>query len=423
MQEIIETLFTFDRQLLGTGYDNALEWIKCLIDLEVIEIPSGTTFGSWTVPNEWIIKDGWVKFRGEKVIDYKKEPLSVTVYSLPVNKTVDLAELKKHLYFSEDKPDTTPYSFKFYERDWGFGAPKAQIDAYEEGEYEVFIDAEEKPGVMKLGVHTIKGTSDREILLFAHLDHPHQANDNLSAVACLIDLATKIKCEHTIKIVFCPETIGSIAYANTQDLSKVDFMLAIDICGNDNSLLLQKALDAEDRLNRVAHCALQVLGQTYRKAMFRNTIGSDEYVFNDPKLKIPGLMLSRHPYTEYHTSADTPDKINYLAIEKTQDAIMKIIEIYEKDFIPERTYIGPMMRSKYQMQTPSPQVNLNLDYLWYSLNGERTVAEWACEFELNFDWVYKVLIEMEQNGEIRRVNPSEGNKRKIARKKQKRILR
>lgn len=428
MKEHLEELFKYDRQLLGKGYHDALYKIHEHLPLDVFCIASGTQFSQWTVPNEWSVREAWVKYKGEKVIDFANNPLTVTSYSLPFIGTVDLSELKKHLYFSEERPGSVPYSFKFYDRDWGLGAPKALIDSLEEGEYEIFIDVDEKPGVMELGIHTIWGKSDREILLFAHLDHPFQANDNLSAVVCLMDLAKKLqldpnKKDHTVKIVFCPETIGSIAYAHTQDLSKVDFMIAVDICGNDHALLLQKSFDPEDRLNRVAHCALQVIGKTYRKAMFRNTIGSDEYVFNDPKLKIPGLMLTRHPYAEYHSSEDTPDRINYERIEDTQEVILKIIEIYEKDFIPERVGIGPMMRSKYNIQTPSPQVNLNLDYLWYSLSGERTVAEWCCEYELNFDWIYGILTEMEKNGEIRRVDSSQGAKQSPTRKKQKRVLR
>jgi len=53
-----------------------------------------------------------------------------------------------------------------------------------------------------------------------HLDHPYQANDSLSQVAVAIELARSLKCKHTIKILFTPETIGAVAYAYTQDLTK-----------------------------------------------------------------------------------------------------------------------------------------------------------------------------------------------------------
>ena len=400
--------------LLGEGYDNRLEFIKHLVDLEVLEFPTGTKLGTWTVPNEWVVNDAWVKLDDKKIIDFKKNPLSLVIGSLPIHGIFTLDEFRKHRHYSEDAQDDTPYLFKYYDKDWGFCVPKSEIlekvtkeemelpthdgsvvkDKWADGEYEVFIDSGFKPGVMKLGVHTIKGKTDREILLFAHLDHPFQANDTLSGVACLLDLATKLKSEHTIKIVFCPETIGSVAYALTQDLSKVDFMIAVDICGNTNSVLMQKSFDQEHRINRVAHLAIHSFSETYRKGAFRNTIGSDEYVFNDPQIGVAGIMLSTHPYKEYHTDKDTPDKIDYEQIEKMGNIIQKIIEIWEKDYIPVKKFKGQLMRSRYGIQTPSPQVNLSWDYFFYHMDGKQTLAELCSDYGLNFDYTYSILEQM-----------------------------
>lgn len=421
-KNIIETLYPMNRCLLGEGYDSALKFIEHLIPLEILEFKSGTKIGTWTVPEEWVVRDAWIKLNDKKIIDYKQNPLSLVVGSIPIHGVVSLDELRNHRHYSDEMPDATPYIFKYYDKNWGFCFPKNEIlevnerepvelkdyegkevkDKFAEGSYEVFIDTEYKPGVMKLGVHTIKGTSDREILLFAHLDHPHQANDNLSGVACLIDLATKLKAEHTIKIVFCPETIGSIAYSLTQDLSKVDFMIAVDICGNTNSVLLQKSFDAEHKINRVAHLAIHSFSETYRKGAFRNTIGSDEYAFNDPKVGVAGIMLSTHPYKEYHTDQDTPEKIDYEQIEKMGKIIQKIIEIWEKDYIPVRKFKGQIMRSQYNIQTPSPQVNLSWDYFFYHMDGKKSLAELCAEYGLNFDYVYGIMEKLLEDKIIRK---------------------
>src|SRR3990167_5179224 len=392
MKEIIETLYPMNRCLLGEGYDSAIEYIKHLVDLEVIEIPSGTKFGSWTVPDEWIVRDAWIKDpKGTKIADYKKEPMRLVVGSAPIDTIITLDELRKHWHYSDDLPDAIPYEFSYYQGEksyWGFCFPKNEIrkptaeidpsipvlkdggitlktqDKLKKGKYHVLVDTEFAPGKMKIGVHTIKGKTDREILLFAHLDHPFQANDNLSGVACLLDLASKIQKEyydHTIKIVFCPETIGSVAYAYTQDLSKVDFMIAVEICGNDGQLLLQLPHDRDNRLSKVSHLALQGIGKSFKKGLFRNTIGSDEYVFNDPLINIPGIMLSRHPYKEYHTADDTPSVINYDMITETGDVVLKIIEIWERDYKPKRVFKGPLMRSRYDIQTKDKHTNLSWD--------------------------------------------------------------
>jgi aminopeptidase-like protein len=405
MKEIIETLYRWYRGLLGEGYDNALNYLKTLIGLEIIEIPSGREFGTWTVPDEWIIRDAWVKYKGRKILDFKKQPLCVAQESKPVHTKINLEELKKHLHFSTDNPGATPYVYKFYEKDWAFAMPKVDYLKLKEGDYEVFIDSEFKPGIMKLGVHTIKGETDREILLFAHLDHPFQANDNLSAVACLTDLAQKIKSKYTVKVIFCPETIGSIAYAYTQDLSKVEFMIAVDICGNDSSLMLQKSY-VEGRLNQVAGVALNALARPYRKGVFRSYIGSDEYVFNDPIVGIPGLMITTHPYPEYHTSEDTPDKIDYSQIERTQELIQKIIEIYEKDFIPVKNFRGPLMRSRYGVQTVSKETNFAYDMFFYMMDGKKPLSELCSQCGIHFDYFYDLMVKLQKDGFISRLNIS-----------------
>jgi aminopeptidase-like protein len=429
LKQALEELFKFDRQLIGPGYDNALEYLNHLLPLETLSFPSGQELGTWKVPDEWTPREAWVKFRGEKIIDFAKDPLSLVVYSLPFKGTITKEELVKHLHFDDDFPEATPYVFKFYDRDWGFCVPKNFLksttedpekpgefitaDLLEEGEYEVFIDADHKPGLMKIGVHTIPGKSDREILFFAHLDHPHQANDNLSGVVALLDIAQRLKPDHTMKFVFCPETIGSQAYAYTQDLSKVDFVIAIDICGNDNSIMLQKSWDNEHRLNRVAHCALQMAGKQYRKGKFRTSIGSDETVFNDPLIGIPGLLLTTWPYDEYHTNLDTPEKINYDKIQETAELVMKIVEIYEKDYVPERDFKGPLMRSRYELQSPVTRVNLIWDYLVYSMDGKKYLSELCADSEMNFDYVYNELEKVIKDGKIKR-GPTARKSRKQA---------
>jgi aminopeptidase-like protein len=406
--KIIKDLFKFDRQLLGGGYDQALEYIHNILYLDILEFKSGTKLETWEVPNEWRVKEAWVKFNGKKIIDYKENPMSLMQYSRPFKGKITRDEFKRHLNYSNERPNAIPYTYTFYEDNWGFNYPKSKIykeddklaDLLEEGEYEVCIDTEFVPGIMKLGVHTIKGKSDREVLLLAHLDHPWQANDNLSGVACLIDLAGKIRCKHTIKIVFCPETIGSIAYAMTQDISKVDFAISVDICGNNNDITGQWCFEEENKLNKILDSALSMGDESYRLNRFRAEIGSDEYVFNDPKIGIPGLLLTRYPYYEYHTSDDTPEIINEDKIKKTGEVIQRIIEIYEKDYIPDRTFKGPLMRSNYKTQTPIKSINLQLDYFIYNVNGKLWLSEIANLLQMNFNYCYELLKKLRKDNLI-----------------------
>lgn len=393
MQKLINELYPINATLLGSGINQRLEILKNYFDLKITEVSSGTKFGSWTIPEEWVVIDAWIKFKGKKILDYKKQPFHLVVGSVPFSGKIDLKKLSEHLHWSDTNPQAVPYVMKYYDKTWGFCFSKEEKDRLKEGEYEVFIDTQFKNGNLKYGVHTIPGKSDREILLFAHIDHPFQANDNLSGVACMLDIKNRIKSDHTIKIIFCPETIGSIAYAHLEDLSKVDFVIAVDICGNDKPILMLKAYDPEARINRIAHCALQMAGNGYSKGKFRSTIGSDETVFNDPLIGIPGICLTTHDKTwlDYHTEFDTPDRIKYEKIKEMADLILRIIDVADRDYIPKRNFKGPLFRTKYGIQSELKQLNLNYDYFFYRIDGKITLAELCADHELNFSVMYEVM--------------------------------
>jgi len=404
IKKLIEDLYPYNAYLLGEGYDARLEILNKELPLEILEFKSGEQYSTWTIPNEWVCKDAWIKRNGRKICDFKKSPLSVVIGSEPKSGEVDYEELSRHIVYSEDKTKT-PYAFSFYEKVWGFCLPS---ELKKEGKYEVLIDSEEKPGTMKIGVHTIPGKTDREILLVAHLDHPWQANDNLSGVACMVDVAKRIKSDHTIKIVFCPETIGSVVYAHTQDISKVDYVIAVDCCGNknDKGFLLLKAFDKEAKINRYAHCAFQLAGKRYRKANFRSTIGSDETAFNDPDIGIPGICLTSHDWPEYHTELDTPERLDISTIKEMADLVISIISISEKDYIPVKKFKGPLHRSRYGIQSVSKIINLNYDYLFYSIDGKKTLAELCADFEMPFEQIYETFEKIIEDGQIERIDIS-----------------
>lgn len=397
MKQIVEDLFEMNRNI-GQGFDSALYYINHLIPLQTLEFPSGTKVGTWTVPDEWVVHEAWLKHGKKKILDHKKDKLSLVVGSLPFEGTVDRETLLTHLHYAESLPDAFPYEQKLYERDWGFTMPKdriyAEVDGKREfllpeGEYEVCIKTEYKPSVMKIGVHTIKGKTDKEVLLFAHLDHAWTANNNLSGVAGLIDLVKQIKpeeLEHTVKLVFCPATIGSTAYALTQDLSKVSFMIAVDGIGilNKDGILLHNAFDKTARVNHCAHLAMRQMADGFRHAPWRSSIGSDEYAFNDPEIGIPGLMLSTHPYPQHNTSADTPDIINYDVIKKVQRIIINTIKYYEQDYIPRRKFKGPLFRSGFGVQSTGRENNMAWDYLVYTM-GTKPLSELCIQFGLNYE--------------------------------------
>src|SRR5512137_2491129 len=109
MYTLVEELYPLCRSITGDGVRETLRRVAAHADLNVHEVPTGTTVFDWTVPKEWNIRDAYVKnARGERIIDLKASSLHVVSYSTPVHATMPLSELKPHLHALPDKPDWIP---------------------------------------------------------------------------------------------------------------------------------------------------------------------------------------------------------------------------------------------------------------------------------------------------------------------------
>ena len=98
MMKLINDIWFKRRDIISDGYDDSLEYISKIIPLRIHQIPTGTKCWTWTVPEKWVVNDGFI-FDGEKkIIDLKDHPLHVISYSLPIDKEVSKEELMKHLH-------------------------------------------------------------------------------------------------------------------------------------------------------------------------------------------------------------------------------------------------------------------------------------------------------------------------------------
>ena len=86
---LMETLFPICRSITGNGVRQTLKILKKEINLKITEVPSGTKVFDWKIPNEWNIKDAYVKdSSGKRIIDFKKSNIHVLNYSIPINKKI-----------------------------------------------------------------------------------------------------------------------------------------------------------------------------------------------------------------------------------------------------------------------------------------------------------------------------------------------
>ena len=215
---LIKEVWSYNRSLTGVGVRKTLKHFKKINkNLKIFEVKSGTRCYDWTIPKEWSVKEAWIKdSKGKKIIDFHKNNLHLLGYSIPVDKKLSLRELQSHLYSLPNQKKAIPYVTSYYKKRWGFCITELQRKKLKNEKYQIKIDSSFKDGHMTYGEILIKGKSKKEILLSSNVCHPSMANNELSGPCLLIFLSKWISemkdRYYSYRIIFVPETIGSIFY-------------------------------------------------------------------------------------------------------------------------------------------------------------------------------------------------------------------
>ena len=338
MYNLIKKLFPLNRSITGNGVRQTLKIIQDYIPLKIHEVPSGTKVFDWTVPREWNIKDAYVLDPdGNKIIDFKKNNLHILGYSIPINKTVPLSELQDHLYSSEEQPDVIPYVTSYYKERWGFCIKHNERVKLKDGMYKIFIDSELKKGSLTYGELIIPGQSKKEVFLSTYVCHPSMANNELSGPAVTTFIAKWIlseKRKYTYRIIFIPETIGSITYLSRNlDSMKKNTIAGFNIncVGDDRAYSFLPSRNGDTYVDKVALRVLKSKHPDFIKYSYLNR-GSDERQYNAPGVDLPVASIMRSKageYPEYHTSLDDLSLVSAEGLNGSYEVLkdcMKLIE-------------------------------------------------------------------------------------------------
>ena len=187
----------------------------------------------------------------------------------------------------------------------------------------------------------IPGETSEEVVIVAHLCHPRpSANDNASGSAAALEIARTLQRlvdegklsqpKRGIRFLWVPEMTGTYAYLATHE-DEIERMVAglnldmvgqnQDLCGS--SFLIERPPQAMpsfapvllERLREELLGETAALGGTGEYALFRHAVipfsgGSDHYILSDPSVGVPTPMIIQWPDRFYHTSHDTPDKVD-----------------------------------------------------------------------------------------------------------------
>lgn len=332
-------LYPIHRSLTGEGVRQTLEIIKEMLpNLEIKSIPSGTKCFDWEIPKEWKIRDAYIVTPdGKKIANFKENNLHIVGYSTPQRAKMPFEELKKHIYTLPSMPDAIPYVTSYYKESWGFCMSHNEFCAMRDGEYNVFIDSELFDGVMNYGELIIKGESEKEILLSTYICHPSLANNEVSGPAVTTYLADWIASKrgrYTYRILFIPETIGSIYYLSRhlEEMKKNTIAgFNITCIGDERAYSFISTRDGNTLTDRVARVVLKQIDANYIEYPFIES-GSDERKYNAPGVDLPVISVMRSKYgeyPEYHTSKDDLTIISPKGLGGGFEALKKMIEAIE----------------------------------------------------------------------------------------------
>ena len=356
MHQFAKKLWPINRSITGEGVRKTLEEIrKILPQLEIKGIETGSKVFDWVVPKEWIIRDAYIIAPdGRKICNFLKNNLHIVSYSQPVDAVISFSDLKANLHYLENQPTAIPYITAYYGETWGFCISYEEFKGLKDGQYRVYIDSELIDGNLNYGELLIQGKEDKEIFLSTYVCHPSMANNELSGPVVTAYLAKWIqslaKRQYSYRIIFIPETIGSISYLslNYKEMKRSTIAgFNITCVGDNRSYSLLASKYGDKLVDKVARHVLSHIYPDYHEYDWSQR-GSDERQYCAPLIDLPVTSIMRTKYgeyPEYHTSLDdlenvvTPD-----GLEGGYIAIKLAIEAVEKNYMPiVKNYCEPQL--------------------------------------------------------------------------------
>ena len=350
--KLAERLWPINRSLTGRGVRETLKILQEVIpSLQIKSIKSGTSAFDWKIPDEWECSEAYIITpEGEKICDFKVNNLHLVGYSEPIDKTLSLDELQNNLYSLPEQPNAIPYVTSYYSKRWGFCISHNQRDTLRNGSYKVRISSKHFKGQLNYGELIIKGESSKEVFLSTYICHPSMANNELSGPTVTAFVAKWItenipNPRFTYRIIFIPETIGSIAYLSLHHKELRANVVAgfnITCIGDERAYSYLPSRNGNTYSDLISQHVLKHIDENFVSYTWLDR-GSDERQYCAPGIDLPVASIMRTKYgeyPEYHTSLDTlSEVVTPKGLTGGYLAITRAIETIENDKIYNSTVL------------------------------------------------------------------------------------
>ena len=396
MHELLSALWPLHRTVNSADMERALELCgQYLADGRwgVERFAPGTEAFTWIVPERYEVREAWLEVGGRRVADFAENPLHVLSYSLPARVEGTLGEIRDHIWTRPDRPGAIPWEFKYYERSWGWCVRHRDIAGLpDDTPVRGVIDAEFTGGDLWLGELHLPGESGRDALFLTNICHPFQVNDSLAGLVVGLELARILARRPRrlgLRLLVVPETIGTLAWfaRHPEQAATLDYAWFSEMLGHDAPFILQRSRQADAAIDRAFLLALRDhrAHGAEKTGEFRKVVASDEIVTNGPGLDIPTPSLTRGRFPEYHTSDDDPSIIRPANLAEGLAVFLDLWDILEANAWPRRTFLGPVMLSRYGLWVDWRQdwdLNLKTEAIMLMLEGDKSLVDIAFEQEL-----------------------------------------
>ncbi len=363
-------LYPICRSITGDGVRQTLAAVQKRIPLQISEVPTGTAVFDWTVPQEWNIRDAYIKDpSGKRIVDFRQNNLHVLNYSVPIHAKILLSDLRPHLFSIPEHPEWVPYRTSYYRENWGFCLSHNQLASLEDGEYEVCIDSTLADGHLTYGECFLPGQRSDEVLISCHVCHPSLANDNLSGLSvatALAELLSSQELQYSYRFVFIPGTIGAITWLarNRERAARIRHGLVLTGIGNDSAFHYKKSRRGNAEIDvAVAHVLKHEVGS--HEVLEFSPYGYDERQYCSPGFNLPVGCLMRSvwgTFPEYHTSADNLEFIKPGRLADSLRVCTTVVNILEGN-------------RRYRNLSPYCEPQLGKRNLYRSTGGEAIGSE------------------------------------------------
>ncbi len=345
MLTLAKELFPLNRSIMGPDIRNSLNYfLNNHSEFKILKFKTGEKVFDWEIPEEWIIRDGFIMHEsGKKFADFKQNNLHIMGYSVPINKKLTKKQLQKNIFTLPTKPDSIPYVTSYYKKDWGFCLSHEEYNNLPDGNYKVLIDSQHNAGELWLIEAVLPGKSEKEIFFSTYLCHPSMANNELSGPVLLNEIINYVKeiknRKFTYRFVILPETIGSISYlSKRKDKLKKNLIFGLNLScvGDERGYSIVHSRN-EDNLAEIALSSSLINLKNVKEYSFLDR-GSDERQYCAPGIDLPMCTFCRTKfgeYPEYHTSKDNFDVVTSEGLIGSYKVIQNIINAFELGIYPK----------------------------------------------------------------------------------------